>query len=232
MDSLVEILYFLSTALLVPVIVVLLGFVAWSLLGIGGFLREARERREQNSAWRSFVTELRNQPNPPEKSTVTAFFRQSNYPGLLGSFAAQGRALGDSPLHLSKLVSDLEIEAAGRLARMSLGVRVGPMLGLMGTLIPLGPALIGLSTGNIEVMARNLVVAFSTTVLGLFVGGVSYGMSLARRQWYSRDLADIEYVYRCLYEGSLDEKGEPIDASPSSRAPAQVFLPSAPAGNS
>ncbi len=198
MDSLVEILFFLSTALLVPVIIVLLGFVVWAFLEIGGFLREVRERRRQKSPWRSFLTELHGHPDSPRNSAVVAFFQQSVYSGLLGSFSARGREFHDSELHLGKLISDLEIEAASRLARMSLGLRVGPMLGLMGTLIPLGPALIGLSTGNIEDMARHLVVAFSTTVLGLFVGGICYGIWLARRQWYSSDLADIEYIYQCL----------------------------------
>lgn len=212
MDSLVEILYFLSTALLVPVIIVLLVFVAWVLLEIGGFARETWERHRHNSAWQFFLTELRNQPNLPQKSAA-AFFRHDAYPGLLGSFSARGRVFGNSELHLGKLVSDLEIEAASRLTRMSLGVRVGPMLGLMGTLIPLGPALIGLSTGNIEDMARHLVVAFSTTVLGLFVGGMCYGIWLTRQQWYARDLADIEYIYQCLHA----VEGERTDASGNSQ---------------
>ncbi len=209
MESLVEVLYFLSTALLIPVIVVLLGFVAWSLMEIGGFVREAGERRRQKSSWQSFLTELYNPPQFVNKSAITSFFQQNIYTGLLGSFAKRGCQFCDSELHLGKLVSDLEIEAASQLARMSLGLRVGPMLGLMGTLIPLGPALVGLSTGDIEEMARHLVVAFSTTVLGLFVGGTCYGIWLARRQWYSRDLADIEYLYNCLHAA----EGEHRDAS-------------------
>ncbi len=213
MGSLVEILFFLSTALLVPVIGVLLVFVAWVLLEIGGFVSEARERHQQNSAWQSFLKELHDRPNLPCQSAATTFFQHNVYSGLLGSFSARGREICGSELHLSKLVSDLEVEAAGRLARMSLGVRIGPMLGLMGTLIPLGPALIGLSTGNIEDMAQHLVVAFSTTVLGLFVGGVCYGLWLTRRQWYARDLAHIEHITQCLYAA----EGEQTHASGNSQ---------------
>lgn len=109
-------------------------------------------------------------------------------------------------LRVGPMLSDLEIAAAGRLARMNAGL--APILGLMGTLIPMGPALIGLSTGNIDELARNLVVAFGTTVLGLFVGGMCYGLWLTRRQWYSRDLADIEYVFHCLHAA----EGEQTDA--------------------
>ncbi len=225
MELLVEVLYFLSTSLLVPVVVVLLGFVAWSLLEIGGFVRETLERHRQHPAWRTFLTELHNHSGAPRESAVVSFFQNDVYSGLLGSFSSQGGCFRDSELHLGKLVSDLEIEAASRLARLSLGLRVGPMLGLMGTLIPLGPALMGLSTGDIQDMARHLVVAFSTTVLGLFVGGICYGIWLTRRHWYARDLADIEYVYRCLYIAG----GEQTDASQDPNIRHETLCPSTPA---
>jgi len=207
MDLLVDILYFLSTALLVPVIIVLLGFVVWSLLEIGGFAREVWERHRQHSACPSFLTDCRDQPHPPQ-TPAAAFFPSGFHAGLFGAFSARFRESSASELHLGKLISDLEIEAASRLARMQLGVRVGPMLGLMGTLIPLGPALTGISRGNIEEMTHHLVVAFSTTVLGLFVGGTCYGIWLIRRQWYARDLADIEYVCRCFEAGGGEQHDE------------------------
>ncbi|MCA9042054.1 MAG: MotA/TolQ/ExbB proton channel family protein [Planctomycetaceae bacterium] len=81
---------------------------------------------------------------------------------------------------------------------MSFGIRIGPILGLMGTLIPLSPALLGLSAGNLDQLAQNLVVAFSTTVLGLFIAGICYGIWLTRRQWYAADLANVEYICQSL----------------------------------
>jgi len=218
MNSLVEVLYFLSTALLIPVVVVLLGFVMWSLLEFGGFVREMLDRRHQKSAWKSFLAKLDDPQSPSDNPTVAAFFHQNVFTGLPGSFATRGHAFRDSELQMSKLVSDLEIEAASRLARMSLGIRVGPILGLMGTLIPLGPALIGLSTGNIQDMARHLVVAFSTTVLGLFVGGTCYGIWLARRQWYAGDLADIEFIYNFIFLTEGTQPDETADSQPKHEA--------------
>lgn len=72
------------------------------------------------------------------------------------------------------------------------------MLGLMGTLIPLGPALMGLASGNVAEMARNLVVAFTATVVGLLVSGATYGIGLARRTWYARDVSDLEFLSQRL----------------------------------
>ena len=66
---------------------------------------------------------------------------------------------------LRRIVTEIELIAAARLARLHLGVRLGPLLGLMGTLIPLGPALMGLTDMQIGVIAENLVVAFATTVV-------------------------------------------------------------------
>jgi len=68
----------------------------------------------------------------------------------------------------------------------------------MGTLIPMGPALISLSQGDIEQMANSLVIAFSTTVIGLAVGGICYATYVIRTRWYRQDLSDLEYAVDIL----------------------------------
>ena len=198
MSFLIEILYTLSTALLIPVILLLLGFVIWSLMELGGFLRESLQRSSSKLTYETALAEFVRQHKHKRTHSNSDFFHNSNYPGLIALFAIQARLILKSPEQLAKLVSELEIEAAGRLARINLGVRAAPILGLMGTLIPMGPALKGLTDGNIEALSQNLVVAFSTTVLGLFVGGICYAMQMFRRQWYARDLNEIEYIYELI----------------------------------
>jgi len=87
------------------------------------------------------------------------------------------------------------------LERTRLLVRAGPALGLMGTLIPLSPALAGLANGNVDELSSNLRIAFSVTVLGLLVGAVAFGLSLVRDRLYGQDLSDLQYVAARL-EGS------------------------------
>jgi biopolymer transport protein ExbB/TolQ len=77
-------------------------------------------------------------------------------------------------------------------------VRIGPALGLMGTLIPLSPALEGLSAGNTAALTDNLRVAFSVTVLGLLIGAIAFGLSLVRDRIYGQDYSDLEYVAAIL----------------------------------
>ena len=95
---------------------------------------------------------------------------------------------------IGRLLQEYDAEAGRKLGNTRLLIRIGPMLGLMGTLIPLGPALLGLSAGNIEQLANNLVIAFTSTVVGLLIGAVSLAVASVRQRWYSQDLDDMEYM--------------------------------------
>ena len=68
----------------------------------------------------------------------------------------------------------------------------------MGTLIPMGPALVGLSTGDIASMAYNMQVAFSTTVIGLFAGAIGLMTQQVKRRWYLKDMANLEFITNLL----------------------------------
>jgi biopolymer transport protein ExbB/TolQ len=123
--------------------------------------------------------------------------------GLL-SFAAwalweAGHAVGERFLGLRTLergadparVHDL---ARRRIERADMLARVGPMLGLAGTLIPLGPGLAALGRGEMSGLARAVTVAFDTTVLGLLVGMIGFIVGRLRRRWYDQVLERMEAV--------------------------------------
>jgi biopolymer transport protein ExbB/TolQ len=95
---------------------------------------------------------------------------------------------------VNKALADFDFDAQRRLARTRVLVRAGPALGLMGTLIPLSPALTGLANGNTAALSENLRVAFSVTVVGLLIGAVAFALSLSRDRMYGQDLSDLEYL--------------------------------------
>ena len=99
---------------------------------------------------------------------------------------------------LNKALADFDFDAQRRLGRTRVLVRAGPALGLMGTLIPLSPALTGLASGNTAALSHDLRIAFSVTVLGLLVGALAFGLSLSRDRMYGQDLSDLQYLAAVL----------------------------------
>src|ERR671916_294788 len=112
------------------------------------------------------------------------------------------RARGDrADDRIAKALADFDYASVRRLERTRILVRVGPALGLMGTLIPLSPALAGLAEGDVETLSDNLRVASSVTVAGLLIGAIAYGISLVRDRLYGQDFSDLEYVAAALAPG-------------------------------
>lgn len=95
---------------------------------------------------------------------------------------------------LPETAQKLNAVARARVGRADVLARIGPMLGLMGTLIPLGPGLSALGRGDVASLASAVTAAFDTTVLGLAVGIVGFCLGRARRGRYDRLLDALEGV--------------------------------------
>lgn len=121
--------------------------------------------------------------------------------GLLGLMVLAlwevGLAIGERTGGVQRLLATGDGELLARLAnkridRADLIARMGPMLGLMGTLIPLGPGLAALGRGELDVLAQAVTVAFNTTVLGLFAGIIGFLLGRLRRRWYDAAMDQLE----------------------------------------
>lgn len=99
-----------------------------------------------------------------------------------------------NPIEAQRAVIDYDLYVSKRLDRVRLLVRAGPALGLMGTLIPLAPALAALGKGQPSVLADELQTAFAITVVGVLVGLLAFAVALLRERFFTRDLADLEYL--------------------------------------
>ena len=173
MTDITNVLYWISTGLLIPVIALLLfGFIK-SLLLLGGFFG-------------MFINRLKY----AKKQKVQLQNLQSGQ--------KNGIERKENPVVAEKILADFELASESDLSTSKTLARLGPMLGLMGTLIPMGPALVGLAAGDIASMAQNMQVAFSTTVVGLFAGAIGYITQLVKQRWYLEDLNNLEFIYKLL----------------------------------
>jgi len=209
-SGLMSALYMISTSLLYPVILLLLGLIGWSMMLLGSFISEYSTRNRDIKKIKKGCIVAKKYINIGEFSKAVETLKNcgSNY--FIANFINElTESIKETTflIESEKLLHDYEIKIAKELEKTRLVARIGPMLGLMGTLIPMGPALIGLASGNIQQLANNLVIAFSTTVLGLMVGGIGYGISLIKKRWYIQDLSDMEYIVDMLkFKGDESEK--------------------------
>ena len=185
-------LFALAQVLRFPVMMLLWVCVAAGLFVAGGcivdFLARRRERRGFDvSVWLQAGPVLN--ASEARRRALPAALR-----GLLLD-AEKGRtrgSLGDGGLE--HLVLEREERLRARLGGTRVLVRAGPSLGLLGTLIPMGAALASLATGNLEVMAGQMVVAFTTTVIGLATGTVAFVVAVVRQGWVNEMVREQRYL--------------------------------------
>lgn len=189
MHFITDIIYWISTGLLVPVIVLLIFFFIRSLMLIGSFFGQYLSMRKTEQLLKHEFATL-NAENLDDWSDRLP--KKNN--ALVIRYAKMLVAEKSDPAMVQKLLSDFEINADKDLALSKTLTKMGPMLGLMGTLIPMGPALVGLSTGDIASMAYNMQVAFATTVIGLFSSAIGFITLQVKQRWYLQDLNNLEYL--------------------------------------
>ena len=193
MELISNMLFWLSNGMLIPDIIFLLFFFIKALLMIGGFYGTYIARTKINvklnrEIGKTGVEEfLDTLPEGNGKSKLLEYLRKIKA-------APQDRALRE------KLLGDYEIAADKELGQSKLLVKIGPMLGLMGTLIPMGPAPVGLATGDIGSMAYNMQVAFATTVVGIVIGAIGFITLQVKQRWVADDMNILEYVVESLNE--------------------------------
>lgn len=134
---------------------------------------------------------------------VAAMFAYALY--ALGSFAVQmlqrrrrDASLAGFPLlayrraRPGSSLDELDLHAHKLLEPARLASRVAPMLGLVGTMIPMGPALKSLADGNLAQVSGNLTVAFSVVIIALIAASITYWISNVRRRWLAEELLEIQ----------------------------------------
>lgn len=198
MNYISDILYWISTGLLVPVIVLLIVLFIRSLLLIGSFFGQYMAIRKTEALLKQELDSLTIDKLPELGGKLP-----SKSGSLVMTYIHRILAMKDNPAHVQRLLAEYEITADKDLAISKTLTKMGPMLGLMGTLIPMGPALVGLSTGDISSMAYNMQVAFATTVVGLFAAAIGFITQQVKQRWYLQDMTNLE----CLVE-VLNEKND------------------------
>lgn len=113
-------------------------------------------------------------------------------------------------------LAQVELERADKRYRRRVNLtdtiaKIAPMLGLMGTLIPLGPGIVALGQGDVTELSGSLLIAFDTTIAGLVCAIVSLVVSRLHRTWYGEYATMMQALASCILEEAARARDEGIE---------------------
>ncbi len=180
-------IYLVSSALLYPALVLLSALVLWMLAFSGSFAAEWLSRHRLKRTMTRLTRESAWNGDSPSSSSRAVQAYCATLSETLAKLQKIDEALIENLLqrHSAALWESLDT--------IRLVIRIGPGLGLIGTLIPMGTGLAALGQGDITRLSSDLVIAFTTTVVGLALGLVAYAFYWSKRRWIEDDIRTIEY---------------------------------------
>lgn len=184
-----------------PVIVVRLCILAFTLVLVGTIIAEAITERSHLRVWLpKLVDDIKKQEIPPALCIKRS--------GLLKRQKISLIEVTDHKELTNQMREALAVrlidEARGRCDKIvklsDIVIRLGPVFGLLGTLIPLGPGIIALGRGDTFTLSQSLLTAFDTTIMGLICAAVCTVISVIRKRWYANDMSILETLMECVLE--------------------------------
>ena len=194
-ETLTSLIHILSECLLTPVVILLVISIIIVILAFGGMINEYISRKPIKSKdLEDLIRKISFSKNVDQMKEEINHGDLLDYQKEILIRIADNYDIGPKARKAlaSELISAHETMFIKKTNKTDILIRVGPILGLLGTLIPLGPGLAALGTGDIATLAESLTIAFDTTVTGLSIGALSFLISKYKKQWYETELIDIE----------------------------------------
>ncbi len=196
------ILHMIGQALLNPCLIVLILLMVATVWQVGDLLMEYLTERRKFKVDAPVL--LRNIPGKTEEELAALIEESGLLPRqkkLLNTLLEAREMPKASLVALAQqLVAQEEERLEKYTAVTDLIARLGPMFGLLGTLIPLGPGIVALGQGDTQTLAESLGVAFDTTIAGVISAAVSCVISNIRKRWYNEYITLLESTMECILE--------------------------------
>ena len=170
-----DLMYQLSSYFLPPVLIAIIILFIYSLFAFGDFTTQLLQRKKNQKYY---------------KNQIDYLFIKKNK--LTNALPIKGFDVFNHATTLTHYNEDiLSVFALKKLELVRIVTRIAPMLGLVATMIPMGPALKSLSDGNIQGISENLVVAFSAVIFGLIISSMTYWIAAVKKRWLADEIVDL-----------------------------------------
>ncbi|WP_319407350.1 MotA/TolQ/ExbB proton channel family protein [uncultured Desulfosarcina sp.] len=190
------VIYLISSSLLYPVLLLLVALTLVVIVYAGSFFAEWLERvRLKPCSPQELPVLLKNgQPSASVTHRVNHYVRTLQH---------ARRSEASAEINIENLLQETTLKLWKSMDRLRILVRAAPSLGLIGTLIPMGTGLAALGQGDMTRLTTDLVIAFTTTVVGLAIGTMAFFLYTVRRRWIEEDIKNMELATEMLMS---DEK--------------------------
>lgn len=198
-----SVLNMISQSLQIPVIIFLVIFALFAVITLGGLVAEYTSRRKISiDSLEKIIYSISNAGSLDEIKNIIKNARIHESQKVVLIKILRANSLSNDTRHTlaRKLIEAEENKFGKTLEKTDIVTRIGPTLGLMGTLIPMGPGLAALGAGDVNTLANAIIVAFDTTVVGIGSGAVAYFVSKVRRRWYEEYLSDLDALADTLLD--------------------------------
>ena len=202
-EILTSTLNMISQSLQIPVIIFLVIFAIFAVLAIGGLVAEYTSRKKVTpDLIEELIYSISNATSLEEIKNVikNARIYESQKVVLIKILRSSSLTKDSRHALAKKLIEFEENKFSKTIEKTDVVTRIGPTLGLMGTLIPMGPGLAALGAGDVNTLANAIIVAFDTTVVGIGAGAVAYFVSKVRRRWYEEYLSNLDALADALLD--------------------------------
>jgi biopolymer transport protein ExbB/TolQ len=178
-------IYLVSSSLLYPVLILLALLVLIVIIYAGSFFAEWLERVRLHSCPCQDLPALLKTGQP----SAAVSHRVNHYMTILHQTMSDS---SDCEAAVENLLQGTMLKLWKSMDRLRIMLRVGPSLGLIGTLIPMGTGLAALGQGDLTKLTTDLVIAFTTTVVGLAIGTTAFCFYTVQRSWIEEDIKNME----------------------------------------
>ncbi len=204
-------LHVIGQSVLIPCLIILILLIIAALIEAGDILFEGlKERKKYQKDITGLILKIQDAGKQEESDRISSICSLIEESNLL---PRQKRAINEvfesvetgackaSVVALAARIISYEEEYYDKqISVTNLIAKLGPMFGLLGTLIPLGPGIIALGNGDTATLASSIGVAFDTTIAGLLAAGIAIVISGIRKRWYSNYMDSLDTLLECIIE--------------------------------
>ena len=214
MEIISKALFGIANSLLIPDVVLLIVFFFRSLILVGGTYNNFMVRRRNARVFDEKIKSL----TPAGLAGLKALLPEKHN-SVFTQYLADILDNDDTEDYSDYILARYETEVQKDINLSRLLTKLGPVLGLVGMLISMSPALVGLSTGDISGMAYNMQVVFASTVVGLVISAVGLATCQLKQRWYAKDVNNLDRVCRIVNSvNNSANNNVPIDQKKEAQA--------------